>query len=136
MTDQKRAAGRPRKSLTDEQRSQIEGLASILSQDQIADYFGISRPTLAAIMAREPEISLLYKKGRTKGIAAVAQGLLQEARSGNMTASIFFLKTQAGWRESSVVEGPGPNGEHVVGVSDDLRQALDAIAGKIAGGGS
>lgn len=38
--------------------------------------------------------------------------------------------------DKSMVEGPGPNGEHVVQstVSDDLRTALDAIAGKIAGG--
>ena len=96
--------GRPKKALTDEQVAQVEGLASILSQDQMADYFGISRPTFAAMMDREPEISLLYKRGRTKGIAAVAQGLLQEARNGNMTAAIFFLKTQAGWRETQNVD--------------------------------
>ena len=38
--------------------------------------------------------------------------------------------------EKQTVEGPGENGEHTVNhaVSDDLRTALDAIAGKIASG--
>ena len=38
--------------------------------------------------------------------------------------------------DKSVIEGPGENGEHLVQntVADDLRTALDAIAGKIASG--
>ena len=38
--------------------------------------------------------------------------------------------------EKQTIEGSGPNGEHVVNhtVDDELRTALDAIAGKIASG--
>lgn len=87
--------------LTEEEKAQVEGLASVLSQDQMADYFGMTRPTLAAIMVREPEVALLYKRGRSKAIGAVAQGLLQRARDGDTASAIFYLKTQAGWRETA-----------------------------------
>lgn len=95
---------RPRKELTDEQRAQVEALAAYLSQDQIADYFGITRPTFAAMIERDAEISLRYKRGKAKAIGAVAQGLLQKARSGDTTSAIFYLKTQAGWRETQNVD--------------------------------
>ena len=102
--------GRRPKELTPEQVAQIEGLASVLSQDQISDYFGITRPTFAAMMERNPEFALLYKKGRAKAIGAVAQGLLQRARDGDTASSIFYLKTQAGWRETNVTEHTGKDG--------------------------
>lgn len=91
--------GRKAKTLDDEQRAQLDALAAYLSQDQIADFFGISRPTFAAMIERDPDISLRYKRGKAKAIGTVAQGLLQKARNGDTTSAIFYLKTQAGWRE-------------------------------------
>ena len=93
-------AGRPRKELTDEQRGELETLAALLSQDQIADYFGITRPTFAAMMERDADISLRYKRGKSKAIGSVARGLLQKARDGDTASAIFYLKTQAGWKET------------------------------------
>lgn len=92
---------RPQKTLDDKQVAQVEALASVLTMGQIADYFGISRPTFDAICERQPEVSLHYKKGKTKAIANVAQNLIKQAQDGNTTAIIFFLKTQAGWRETN-----------------------------------
>jgi hypothetical protein len=34
----------------------------------------------------------------------VANALFEAALSGNVTAMIFFLKTQAGWKETTVTE--------------------------------
>ena len=102
--------GRTAKTLTADQRAQVEALAAYLSQDQIADYFGISRPTFAAMIERDNDISLRYKKGKAKAIGLVAQGLLQKARNGDTASAIFYLKTQAGWRETSVQEITGANG--------------------------
>jgi len=93
--------GRKPKELTEEQAAQVEALAAYLSQDQIADYFGIVRNTFAAMIERDPDISARYKRGKAKAIGAVAQGLLQKARSGDTTSAIFYLKTQAGWRETN-----------------------------------
>jgi hypothetical protein len=96
--------GRKAKTLDDEQRAQVEALAAYLSQDQIADYFGITRPTFAAMIDRDEDISLRYKRGKAKAIGSVAQGLLQKARGGDTASAIFYLKTQAGWRETSHVD--------------------------------
>jgi hypothetical protein len=96
--------GRKPVEVNDDQMAQVEALAAYLSQDQIADYLGVSRPTFAAMMERDPEISLRYKRGKAKAISAVAQGLLIKARSGDTACAIFYLKTQAGWRETNHVD--------------------------------
>ena len=96
--------GRKAKTLTDEQKAQVEALAAYLTQDQIADYFGIVRNTFTAMMDRDSEIFERYKRGKAKAIGTVAQGLLQKARDGDTTSAIFYLKTQAGWRETNRLE--------------------------------
>ena len=95
---------RPTKKLTDEQKSQVEALAAYLSQEQMADYFGMGKTTWYALLERDPEVSERYKRGKAKAIGAVAQGLLQKARDGDTTSAIFYLKTQAGWRETQKLE--------------------------------
>lgn len=104
MTKKINKGGRPTKSLTPEQIAQVEALGAVLSVEQIADYFGVGKTTFYAIMERQPEVSERYKKGKAKAIGSVAQGLLQQARSGNITAAMFYLKTQAGWRETQNID--------------------------------
>lgn len=95
--------------LTDEEKAQVEALAACLSTEQIADYFGISRTTFYNIMERDPEVAVRYKKGRAKAIRDIAGSLIQEAKEGNATLKMFYLKTQAGWRETEPeVEKPQP----------------------------
>ena len=96
--------GRPRKTLDQKQVAEIETLAAVLSIEQIADYLGMSKVTFYEIMDRQPEVSERYKRGKAKAIGSVAQGLLQKARSGDTTSAIFYLKTQAGWRETNQVD--------------------------------
>jgi hypothetical protein len=91
--------GRPKTELTPEQVRELETLAAVLNQAQIADYLGIPDRTLRAIMQRDEGVSAAYKRGRAKAIGTVSQSLLKSAREGNTTAQIFYLKTQAGWRE-------------------------------------
>ena len=86
--------------LDDEEMSQVEALASVLTSEQIADYFGIARTTFYDIMSRQEDVSVRYKRGRAKAIGLVAKGLLKKAQSGDTTSAIFYLKTQAGWRET------------------------------------
>ena len=102
--------GQPQKTLTPDQVAEVATLAAVLSQEQIADYFGISRPTFAAICERQPEVLLQYKKGKARAIGTVAKGLLQKARDGDTASAIFYLKTQAGWKETNVQEHTGANG--------------------------
>jgi hypothetical protein len=112
--EKKNKGGRPPVVLTKEQKAEVETLAAVLSSEQIADYFGIGRTTWFAILERDPEVSELYKKGRAKAVGFVAQNLIQKARGGDLGAQIFYLKTQAGWKETQKVEGAGDSGEHVI----------------------
>ena len=101
---------RPQKKLDDKQIAQVEALAAFLTLEQIADYFGVTRPTFDAICQRQPEVFLQYKKGRSKAIASVSQNLIKQAQDGNTTAAIFYLKTQAGWKETQVVDNTSSDG--------------------------
>jgi DNA-binding XRE family transcriptional regulator len=91
--------GRPPVVFDEKQTAQVEALAAVMTKVQMADYFGISEPTLKQIEERQPEVSLAYKRGKAKAIGSVGSNLLSQAKNGNVTAIIFYLKTQAGWRE-------------------------------------
>lgn len=92
--------GRPEMVILPEEIPKLEALASVLTKGQLADYFGICENTLREIEKRQPEVSEAYKKGRAKQAARVGTNLVSMAMAGNITAAIFYLKTQAGWREA------------------------------------
>ncbi len=96
--------GRPPVVLSDEQIVELRALAAVLNKEQLADYFGVSHVTLLAIEERQPEVSLAYKNGKAKAIASVAGNLISQAKEGNTSAQIFYLKTQAGWKETTHVQ--------------------------------
>ena len=106
----KNKGGRPPTVLDEEQIAQVEALGAVLSIEQIADYFGIAKTTFYAIMERQPDVSLRYKRGKAKAIGSVSQGLLKKAREGDNAAAIFYLKTQAGWRETTVQDNVSSDG--------------------------
>jgi len=91
--------GRPEVVFDSEQIGLISGLAAVLTKGQIADYFSVSETTFRAIEERQPEVSDAYKKGRVQQIASMGSNLVKMAKAGNVTAAIFYLKTQAGWKE-------------------------------------
>ena len=95
--------GRPPIVFDEAKTAQVEALAAVLSKGQMADYFGMSETTLREVEARQPEVSDAYKRGKAKAIGNVAKNLISQAQTGNMTAAIFYLKTQAGWKEDKAV---------------------------------
>ncbi len=102
--------GRKAIELTEEQKAQVEALAAYLTQEQIADYFGIGKTTWFAMMDRDAEIAERYKRGKAKAIGSIAQSLIQQARNGDKVAAMFYLKTQAGWRETTHVDHSNTDG--------------------------
>jgi IS30 family transposase len=98
MTE-KNKGGRPAIVLTSDQKAQIEALAAFLTSEQIADYLGISRTVFYDIMKRDEEVSERYKRGRAYEVVDYARNLRAQSDSGNTAATIFYLKTQAGWKE-------------------------------------
>ena len=91
--------GRPPKVFSEQDIAKVYQLASRLTKAQIADYFSISFSTLREVEKRQPEVSEAYQKGKSEQIDEVAGHLLEQCRKGNITAIIFYLKTQAGWKE-------------------------------------
>ena len=97
---------------------QVESLAANgLTHEQIAAALGISESTLTKRKKENTDFTDAIKRGKAKGIALVTNKLMESIKGGNMTGMIFFLKTQAGWKETNVQEHTG---EIVTrGLSDD-----------------
>lgn len=113
--------GRPKKVLNEKQVAELETLAAVLTINQISDYFGIGHDTFNEIKNRQPEVNSAYKKGKSKAIAGIASNLVSQAKKGNTSAAIFYLKTQAGWREKEP-EAPA---------ADSIAVALAALAQRL-----
>ena len=79
------------------QRRQVEAMAA----------YGIPEIDIAAVLGVDPKTLRKHYRdeldlGETKANAQVAGFLFNSARSGNVTAQIFWLKTRARWRETPV----------------------------------
>ena len=106
--------GRPLVVFDEKQIIQVESLAAVLNKTQLADYFSIGETTLREIEQRQPEVSEAYKRGKSKAIGNVAKNLIAQAQAGNVSAAIFYLKTQAGWKETQVNEITGADGQPIL----------------------
>lgn len=101
----KNKGGRPSHKPTDATRKQVESMAGYgIPEDDIALSLDISAPTLRKHYRRELDL------GHVKANSAVAQSLYKKALAdgtSSVTAAIFWLKTRAGWKETSVHEHSG-----------------------------
>jgi hypothetical protein len=104
------------------QRRQVEAMAAYgIPADDIARVVGVDPKTLRKHYRDELDL------GVTKANAQVAGFLFNSAKSGNVTAQIFWLKTRARWREvPTTLEHAGLNG----GPINILSQLLGDIDGK------
>lgn len=96
---EKNKGGRPPVVLTDEQVKEVEELAGRLNCTQIADYFGISHDTFTEIRRRQPEVSRVYKKGKSNLLKWVVSKLVEKIEEGDAASIFFYLKTQSRWSE-------------------------------------
>lgn len=82
----------------------VEKLAATHTVAQLADYLCVGQNTFYQIMKRQPEVAVGYKKGKAVALEKIADSLMDHAlgtkEGGNMTAAIFYLKTQARWSEA------------------------------------
>ncbi len=106
--------GRPMKTISPEQTEEVEKLASMLNKKQIAEYYGMTEKTFRAVEERQKEVFTAYKRGKSKAIVSVAGNLIKQAQNGNTSAAIFYLKTQAGWKETERHELVGADDEPLV----------------------
>ena len=86
--------------------AKVEALASrLLSKEQIAISLGIGTTTLYSRQKENVEFEEAIKRGREKGVASIANKLVESAIAGNTTAQIFILKTHGGqeWKDKQEV---------------------------------
>lgn len=89
----------------DESRRIVKMLSAVGTRhEDIASKLDITDDTLRKHYRKELD------EGRIEANASVAQTLFQQAKNGNTTAAIFWLKTRAQWRETGNLEISGPNG--------------------------
>lgn len=86
--------------ITDEQKNMVRQLSGYgITQDQICSLLDISRNTLTKYCINELHV------GKAQANAKVAASLFKQAtEANNITAIIFWLKCQAGWKETSTIE--------------------------------
>jgi hypothetical protein len=91
----KRDSKAGRKPWIPQDLGQVETLASTgLTYTQIADALGIHVHTLLRKRSQFEAFAEALKRGRAKGISAVANKLWQLAVGGNVVACIFFLNAK------------------------------------------
>lgn len=93
---------RPVKTLTDEQRKQVQTLAGYgLNQEQIARMLGMHRETLRKHCKEELE------KGKDVAYTQALNSLFANIKKGKEASLIFYLKTQHNWKEKNEVQVSG-----------------------------
>lgn len=125
----KRKKSGPKKVLIDP--AMVEKLASQgLNKAQVAAMCGLGESQWYVREQEAPEISEAYKRGKAKGVLTISNALFEQAKSGNTTAQIFYLKCNGGWRENTRVEITGADGG---AVKHEVANARDRLLDKLAG---
>ena len=101
--------GRPPHLPNADTRNKVFMLSSVGTRhEDIATVLSISTDTLTKYYKEELD------KGRIEANASVAETLFKQAKEGNTTAMIFWLKSRARWKESTQHEISGnPDGTPV-----------------------
>jgi len=109
IVDAKDKGGRPPHLPDETTRNKVFMLSTVGTRhEDIATVLGISADTLTKYYHDE------LAKGRIEANASVAETLFKQAKEGNTTAMIFWLKSRAKWKETSQHEISGnPDGTPV-----------------------
>ena len=107
--DEERKVGRPHHLPNETTRNKVFMLSTVGTRhEDIATVLNISADTLTKYYHDE------LAKGRIEANASVAETLFKQAKEGNTTAMIFWLKSRAKWKETSQHEISGnPDGTPV-----------------------
>ena len=106
LVEDKVGKGRPPHLATADTRNRVYILSTVGTRhEDIATVLSISHDTLVKYYKEELD------KGRIEANASVAETLFKQAKEGNTTAMIFWLKSRARWKESTQHEISGnPDG--------------------------
>ena len=117
--------GRPSYIKKDDDAKLVEALTIAgVTQTLVAQIVKISEPTLRKNFRKELDTS------KARANAIISQALFKKAKDGNVIAQIFWLKTQAGWKERNALELTGKDGDKLFGEERQLieiRKVFDEI---------
>ena len=106
MDTENNEVGRPPYIKREEDAKLVEALTIAgVTQTLVAQIVKISEPTLRKNFRKELDTS------KARANAVISQALFKKAKDGNVVAQIFWLKTQAGWREKNYHEITGKDGD-------------------------
>ena len=125
MTTENNEVGRPPYIKKEDDAKLVEALTIAgVTQTLIAQIVKISEPTLRKNFRKELDTS------KARANAVISQALFKKAKDGNVVAQIFWLKTQAGWKEKNYHELTGKDGDQLFGEERQLieiRKVFDEI---------
>lgn len=114
---------RPTYQPTQKERDQVKLLVGLgTPQEKIAKIIGIAENTLRKHFADELETGLANMNAQVA--ASLYKTATQGKGHGAVTAAIFWLKTQAGWKEKQTLEHTGKDGGPI---KTDSTVRLDAL---------
>lgn len=114
---------------TDEDLKKVKLYAGLgATQEDTARLIGISVDTLT----RNDNTKAAFEEGKAETKAKVAGALVRKALSGDTASAIFYLKTQAGWKETSVQEHTGKDGGPIETTINPKRLSTTALQEIIA----
>ena len=100
--------GRPAHEPSTEKRTLARTLSAVgVTHEDIASKLQISADTLTKYYKAELD------EGRIDANAQIAKSLFEQAKNGNTSAQMFWLKTRAGWKERQVNELVGADGDPI-----------------------
>ena len=122
---------------TEETRAQVFALSSFgVKQDDIADFLGMSDDTLRKHYSEE------LRKAKVERNAEVAAFLFRSANGSTsadgasysdcLRAAMFWMKTQAGWRETAQVDHTSSDGSMTPQTIDLSKLSTEALAELVA----
>lgn len=107
--------------------SEVERLAQVCdNEEEIALALGISYSTLRRRKRDYEQFEQSIKKGKAKANAFVGGKLMNLIKEGNVSATIFYLKSRCGWKETERTELTGKDGKElqnpVFVINNDLKE--------------
>ena len=125
MDTENNEVGRPPYIKKEDDAKLVEALTIAgVTQTLIAQIVKISEPTLRKNFRTQLDTS------KARANAVISQALFKKAKDGNVVAQIFWLKTQAGWKEKNYHELTGKDGDQLFGEERQLieiRKIFDEI---------
>jgi hypothetical protein len=99
---------KPGLEITEQVIEEIKEMAGNgLTEQQIYRYYGIGHAYWNRLKKQNKELRRAFYQGKSQTIKYVSGCLMDRIRAGDTVCMMFYLKTQAGWREKTTVNIKG-----------------------------